>query len=262
MIIPFLNHTPGFATFTTDGVNSAQSVMDAIRTALLSAGWTEPGAAYTLRSPARSDIIRWTVTVGIGSSAAQITYVVKDHAGRLVNNDVLTRQSIPVATVCNLYYSDAYVFLEVNTQTSLWGAAVLHREPDIIAEPVPVYFATNGPRNNADTLSYTFFASSGTWIAAGGAGSYSNADWLSWRIGSNGAQEDHFSGQGSMLFYPVEQCQANAWFWGRLPNCLWIDSSQWYGNTFDVPLDETTVGTFRVARAGVIGNFVLAIRVS
>lgn len=257
MITPFLDHAPGFTQFTSDGVNSGQSCIDAIRTALLSVGWTEPGAAYTLYSPARTDCVQLRITLGIGSSATQITFIVREHAGRLVNNDTLTRMNVPVSTVHNIYYGDTYVYFEVNTQTNMWGAALLHREPDNIAEPVPVYFASIGPRNNADTTAYNFLVYN-NWISAGGAGDSGNNNmWM-----YMGSGWDNFSVQGSMIFQPMEWCQSASWFWGRLPNVLRLDSTQYAGNTFELPLDETTVGTFRVVRSGTSASSVLAVRIS
>jgi hypothetical protein len=256
MITPFLAHTPRFAQYTSDGTNSAQSAMDAIRIALLGAGWTEPGAAYTLYSPARADGIQLRLTLAMGSSATQITYVVRDHVGRLVNNETLTRQNIPTGQTCNVYCSDTYVYHEINNSTSVWGCAVLHREPDPIAEPVPVYWATFGPLRNDGTNTAQFLVYN-NWISAGGAGG--PQDMLTWRGHTN--TTDHFSAQGSMMFYPME-CVSASWMYGRLPNVLLLDASQWAGNTFELPLDETTVATFRVIRGGSMNNFVAAVRIS
>lgn len=256
MIVPFLNHAPRFSTYTSDGADAATSAISAVRAALASAGWDEP-TANTMRSPARADIIRFTVTLA-RIDATTISFIVKDHAGRLVNNDTLTKQTVPLNTVCNIYCGDAYVFHEINTQTNLWGACVLHREPDPIAEPTPCYFASKGPVNNAGSAFAFLSTTSQPWIGAGAAGA--GKELNTWR--GPGSAPDHFSAQYSMMFYPLEICESGSWFYGRLPNCLLCDVSQQYGNTFEVPLDETTIGTFRIARSGSVNNFVLAIRIS
>jgi len=255
MITPFLAHTPSFVQYVTDGTNSAQSAIDAIRTALKAIGWTEP-VLNTLYSPARADCAQLRLTLAIGSSATQITYVVRDHVGRLVNNDTLTRQNIATGTMYNIYCGDTYVYHEYNNGTSVWGCALLHREPDPIAEPVPVYFASYGPLKNDGVTSAQLLVYN-NWVAASGAGTY--YDLLGWRGYTN--TTDHFSAQGSMMFYPME-CVSSFWMYGRLPNVLLLDSSQWAGNTFELPLDETTVGTFRVIRSGSINNFVAAVRIN
>ncbi len=259
MIPPFLDCDVHFAEHTADATDAATSAMNAIRTALLGAGWTEPGAMYTMLSPARADCIRFSITVS-KVSATRVGYVVKDHLGRLINNETYTQQDVPLGSSCAVYCGARYCWHEVNSgTTSIWGAGVFNRDPDEIDKPTPVYWATQGPITYGGTSKNNWWE---LWIAAQGTGSNSTSSYaISWT--GPATAPDHFSGQGSMMFQPAEWGQSGGgyWFWGRLPNALWCDNSQWTGNTFVVPLDDSHTGTFRVVRGGSLNNWALAVRI-
>ncbi len=174
--------------------------MNAIVTELTALGWTN-SPAYTLTSPARSDVCRMSITVA-KVSATQVSYVVKDHAGRLVNNDTLTKQTISLGAIFTIYSGARYCWVVASTGTaSIWGCGFLNREPDDMDKPWPVYFATYGPiLNSGDTSHnnwYEMFVTRGSSGATPASSGVVAIVSLMSQIVSN---LDHFTQQNTMLF--------------------------------------------------------------
>lgn len=260
-IPPFLDCDFHAANYQVGAADAATDAMNAIRIALLGAGWSEPGPMYTLKSPARSDIIRFTVQL-TRVDANTIRYNVSDHLGRLVNNRNPggTRQIIPNNAYCNVFCGARYVYHEVcNTTTSFWMAGVLNKEPDPMDIPCPVYFATLGPIDDANGTTTNYYTYWNLWVAASGAGSSLN-DLPCWT--AINSQPDGFTALGAMSFNPVEVGQGAGWYYGKMPNVVTCDASQWADNTFVVPLTDSVTATFKVVRSGVLGNKVMCVRVA
>lgn len=223
--------------------------------------WTEP-VSGTFKSPARADGAFFTITV-TRISQTRIAYVVKDHLGMQVNNDVDTRQDIRSGgnTDVFIHTSPLYVIVDSGGATyetpECFVAGVLCREPEPLAKPRPVYFASYGPRHNSDGAyaNLTHNAFNYNWYLHEGATSYA-ADinfHLDLRAVSSGYYKDRFSMCGTMMFLSLE-CIDSSWLLGRHFNMLLTDGQSPYQSEFAVPLDAETLGTFKIIGWGTLGG--------
>jgi hypothetical protein len=267
MIPPFLDLTPRYMDGNADPLDPAQAIINGIGSIMSMAGWTEsPVGTYT--SPARSDGVKIVITPS-HVDGQTVGFLVKDHLGRIINNDTLTKLKIEATITMpgsglSIYISERYLYVEVRTgaYTGCFMSGIFNKEPESLALPFPSFFVTHGPYSNAGTNYPTWVD---MWTAFNGVGALpaSNSVYaINW-TGPFNSSVDHFSAQGSMIFAPAEFGQGSgaAYFIGRLPGILMVDSSQQVGNSFVVPLDDSHTGTFRVVTTQASNNYKLAVRI-
>jgi hypothetical protein len=257
MIPQFLDLSFRVTNYTGDAADPATTVINAVRTELAAMGWTEP-VASTMLSPARTDGLQFSVALSKATNT-RVAYVVKDKYGRLINNDTDSRQDIGLGGNLTVYCGAYYLYVEVTSGSlgnSFWHACCLHREPDQIATPCPVYLVSRGIANNGSTSYKDWWLG---WAAWNGPGTTSITFVATVGPTYNGI--DFFTPHMTMCFRPAEWCEST-WYLGRMPNLLVADVSQLGGTTFTVPLDETHTGTFRMLQINCAYNMRPAVRVA
>jgi hypothetical protein len=225
--------------------------------------WTEP-VSGTFQSPARSDGAFLTLAA-TKITATRIAYVVKDHNGVQVNYGITdTRQDINTsATDVHIHTSPLYVIVDsVNVaQTECWGCGIMDRTPEPLADPRPCYWASGGPRNTAGAVADNSFLYVWTnYIGSVNPYTKSYNNIITLRT-PNKTYCDKFTMTGTLLFLPVEFI-SDSWFLGRAFNLLITDGTQNDQGTFDVPLDDGTIGTFRILGWNIVDNGKVCVRVA
>jgi hypothetical protein len=254
MIPQFLDLDFRATEYTGDATDPATTLINAVRTELAAMGWTEP-VANTMVSPARTDDLRLSIALSKISNT-RVAYVVKDKYGRLINNNTDCRQDIGAGNHFTVYCGSYYLYVCV-TGGYFWHACCLHREPDTLAKPFPVYLVSRCIANDGSTSYSAWYLAWGAWNGAG-----TTAINIIANIAHSYNGVDFFTPHMTMCFRPAEWTEST-WYLGRMPNLLVIDASQAGGTEFTVPLDETHIGTFRVLdHAANAYNFKPAVRVA
>ncbi len=250
MTIPAFLDT-SFRYLSTPGVTDVQKIIDDLYDELVTGlgfACTQGGKTQsptTYKSPDREDGVFYTIQL-TRDSATQLSWVCLDQIGLQINNQGSTKQAIDgTGTEVRYFTGPFHVCVSCERTTpEAFAVGVMERSPEPLADPRPAYYASYGPRFSAGGLSTQ------TWMAvyiqapggAYGAGANPN-NWSSARQPFVSIQRQSVS--GALLFHPAE-VQYSFVSYGRRFQALLVDGNAANGAEFNVPLDDTTVGVFKI----------------
>ena len=247
MAVPVFLNT-AFRYLSTLAVLDVNTIIANLNTELLALPdpWTDTGGAGTgpWKSPARVDGAFIKITAA-RISATRISWIVNDHNGMLVNNATDTRQDIDVTGTDVRYFTGPFHVCvdSIRATPETWYCAIVDRTPEALAIPRPIYVSSGGPRSTGGAPANQTWNS--LYLLLEGAASYAaSLNYAGYRAPVI-TTIDRMTMTGALMFAAYEIQESN-WFYGRIPQCLLLDSGQAFGADLVVPLDTGVTGTFKV----------------
>lgn len=236
------------------GITDVQSVIDAMRTALLAAGWTEP-VGNTFQTPINNSGRLFKVAF-TRTSATQLDATMTDHLNRSATT---MRVQIASGDTIAFYYGAHYLYIEdrSNVAWMFFSMMSLSPESEVATQN---YLAYGGNRNSAGTSftpapcqALTYNVNAGAYVVPANNVSYN----MSFKTLAEG---DGNSINGGVLmtvgmarrWYPIwptgiDSVGAPFRFRGRLYNSvMMLNRAVSIGGTYTIPIDQSTTAAFRI----------------
>ncbi len=259
-ISSFLN--TDYRYYSRLAVTDVATIIADLATELVASGWTDEDGVGTGPFSSPEEVgdgsLMWLVLTSLAATQLQIQ--VYDHAGCLINNQTASRLYIDAGgTNISYFTGPRHCFVSAARATpECFGVARLDQYPHIDGEVRSNFVCTQGPRNNAGSLTnYSLAYWFGLQLnATSYSGSYISP--ASMNVGVTGRLSVD---GGKNMCYPLYFADYNNKMrMGCMPQAMLVPSSIAFGTVVTIPIDVGVTGDFVVVGIATADYFRLAVR--